>query len=63
MLEWTASVKMATEPVTVPTTTLSRISIELEATDSAAVRTLTWAVESFMGPASPTAGARHGRGG
>ncbi len=39
MLEWTASVRIATEPGDrCPAITLSRISAELEATDSVAVR-------------------------
>src|SRR5437660_537602 len=40
MLECTASVRIATEPVTVPATTLRRINPEFESTDSAAVRCL-----------------------
>src|SRR5947209_5394567 len=42
MLEWIASVRMATEPVTVPATTLSRISTEFEITDSVAARCFCW---------------------
>ena len=38
MLECTASVRIATDPVSVPAITLSRISAELDATDSSAVR-------------------------
>src|SRR5437763_1088481 len=41
MLECTASVRIATEPVTVPAITLSRIRPEFENTDSAALRCLT----------------------
>jgi hypothetical protein len=40
MLECTASVRIDTEPVIDPATTLSRIRTELEATDRAAVLTL-----------------------
>ena len=40
MLEWTASVMIATEPVTAPATSLSTISVRLEAIDSAAARRL-----------------------
>ena len=38
MLECTASVRIATDPVTDPAITLSRISAEFEMIDSAAVR-------------------------
>ena len=38
MLEWTASVRTATEPVSVPATSFNRISAEFEPIDSFAVR-------------------------
>src|SRR5947209_2590531 len=41
MLEWMASVRIATDPVIVPANTLSRIKTELETTDNAAVRVFT----------------------
>ena len=57
MLEWTASVRIETEPVTDPATTLSRISAELEMIDSAAVRSFLRGMagsDALTGSATPT---------
>src|SRR5579884_2085590 len=45
MLEWTASVRTETEPVSVPAMTLSRIRTEFETTERAAVPCL-WALSA-----------------
>ncbi len=52
MLEWTASVRIATDPVIVPAITFSRISTELETTDSAAVRCLVPTARCSSSPAA-----------
>jgi hypothetical protein len=67
MLECTASVRIATDPVIVPAMILSRISSELEMTDSAALRSFVAGVSAdaagFSGEAISPAPAPRGRDG
>jgi len=66
MLECTASVRIATEPVTDPAITFSKISAEFEMIDSAAVRSFLpgmAAFEELTGSATPAAPVLRSRDG